>query len=46
MASPETQCEVGHEPKDSPQVVIGPYEALNQLVTISQVFRRLEEAAP
>lgn len=35
----------GHEPKDKEWVKIGPYEALDQLVVISLVMKRIEEAA-
>jgi len=34
----------GHEPKDSPSVSIEPYDALDQLVTISYIMKRVEEA--
>jgi len=34
----------GHEPKDSPAVSIEPYDALDQLVTISYIMKRVEEA--
>ena len=34
----------GHEPKDKAIVALGPYEAIDQLVSISYLMKRIEEA--
>lgn len=34
----------GHEPEDHPSLEMGPYEALDQLITIDYIWRRIERA--
>ena len=34
----------GHKPEDHPLLEIGPYEALNQLIVIDYIWKRIESA--